>query len=135
MQTKIIQTKNIDRKYNVQWAPLNGITDNGINRLMGSNLSHLSNPKILFPTFCMVSSLAYQNQSVIGISLSLSQSDPIKRRPLYSDKNNIDRHKDRHTQRQTYTKIDIHKDRHTQRQTYTNIDIRKDRQTKLHTQR
>jgi hypothetical protein len=29
---------------------VNGITDNGINRLMGSNLSHLTNPKSPFPT-------------------------------------------------------------------------------------
>ncbi len=29
----------------VQWTPLNGITDNGINRLMGSNLAHLTSPK------------------------------------------------------------------------------------------
>jgi hypothetical protein len=29
----------------IQWTPLNGITDNGINRLMGSNLAHLTSPK------------------------------------------------------------------------------------------
>jgi hypothetical protein len=29
----------------IQWTPLNGIADNGINRLMGSNLSHLSRSK------------------------------------------------------------------------------------------
>jgi hypothetical protein len=34
----------------IQWMPLNGITDNGINRLMVSNLSHLTNPKLPFPT-------------------------------------------------------------------------------------
>ena len=63
---------------------LNGITDNGINWLMGSNLSHLTNTKSPFPPYCMFISLAYLYQSVIGISLSLSQSDPIKRRPLYN---------------------------------------------------
>ncbi len=31
----------------------------------------------------MLSWIAYKDQSVIGISFSLSQSDPIKRRPLY----------------------------------------------------
>ncbi len=34
----------------LQWAPLNGITDNGINRLIGSNLSDLINPKLPLPT-------------------------------------------------------------------------------------
>jgi hypothetical protein len=29
----------------VQWTPLNGITDNGINRLMRSNLAHLTSPE------------------------------------------------------------------------------------------
>ena len=44
----------------IQWMPLNGITDNGINRLMESNLSRFSRPK-----------------KVNGISLGLAQSDPI----------------------------------------------------------
>jgi hypothetical protein len=30
--------------------PLNRITDNGINRLMGSNVFHLTSPKLSFPT-------------------------------------------------------------------------------------
>ncbi len=34
----------------IQWAPLNGITDNRIKRLMGSNLSLLTNPKVPFPS-------------------------------------------------------------------------------------
>ncbi len=34
----------------VQWTPLNGIMDNGINRLMGSNLSYLTSPKFCLPT-------------------------------------------------------------------------------------
>ncbi len=34
----------------IQWAPLNGITDNRINRLMGSNLSRMTSPKLLFHT-------------------------------------------------------------------------------------
>ncbi len=63
----------------MQWAALNGIMDNGINRLMGSNLPYLISPKLSFPTLCRFC----QNQSVIGISFSRSQSDPIKRRPLY----------------------------------------------------
>jgi hypothetical protein len=32
----------------MQWAPLNGITDNGINRLMVSHLSYLPNSKLPF---------------------------------------------------------------------------------------
>jgi hypothetical protein len=32
----------------VQWAPLNGIMDNGINRLMESNLSRFTSPKLVF---------------------------------------------------------------------------------------
>ncbi len=50
---------------------------------MGSTLSHLKNPKLPFPTQYMFSLFAYKNQLVIGISFSLSQSDPIKWRPLY----------------------------------------------------
>ncbi len=38
------------RRNQVHWTPLNRITDNGINRLMGSNLSHLTSPKLSFPT-------------------------------------------------------------------------------------
>jgi hypothetical protein len=34
----------------IQWGPFNGVTDNGINQLMESNLSHLTSPKLLFPT-------------------------------------------------------------------------------------
>jgi hypothetical protein len=35
--------------------PVNGITDNGINRLMGSNLTHLTSPKLYFlPNVCLV---------------------------------------------------------------------------------
>jgi hypothetical protein len=37
-------------KFLVKWAPLNGITDNGIYRLMGSTLSHLTNPRLPFST-------------------------------------------------------------------------------------
>jgi hypothetical protein len=48
----LCQLGNIDKwqhyKLQLQWAPLNGITDNGINRLMGSNLSHLTVPKLTF---------------------------------------------------------------------------------------
>jgi hypothetical protein len=57
--------------------------DNGINQLMGSNLSRLTNPKLPFPTYCMFSSFAYLYQLVIGITFSLSQSDHIKRHPMY----------------------------------------------------
>jgi hypothetical protein len=32
----------------IQWGPLNGITDNGISRLMESYLSWLTNPKLFF---------------------------------------------------------------------------------------
>ena len=46
----IIETKMI---IIVQWAPLNGI-----NRLMGSNWSHLTNPKLPFPTWCLFISFA-----------------------------------------------------------------------------
>ena len=34
----------------LQSAPLIGITDNGINQLIGSNLSDLTNPKLPLPT-------------------------------------------------------------------------------------
>ena len=46
----IIETKMI---IIVQWAPRNGI-----NRLMGSNWSHLTNPKLPFPTWCLFISFA-----------------------------------------------------------------------------
>jgi hypothetical protein len=43
----------------IQWAPLNGIADNGINCLGGLNLSRKTNPKLLFHTKCTLSSVAY----------------------------------------------------------------------------
>jgi hypothetical protein len=43
----------------VQWAPLNGITDNVINVLIGLNFSYLTIPKLTFPTYCMFISFAY----------------------------------------------------------------------------
>ncbi len=36
----------------VQWATLNGIMDNVINWLLGSNLSQMKNPKLLFNIYC-----------------------------------------------------------------------------------
>ncbi len=58
--------------FNDFWDWLYGIMDNGINQLMGSNLSRLTNPKLPFPTYCMFSSFAYLYQLVIGITFSLS---------------------------------------------------------------
>ena len=69
-----------------QWAPLIGFMDNGINWLMESKLSHFANPK--WPS-CMLSSFAYKYQSVIGISFTLSQSIPIKWRPLWFKCKNV----------------------------------------------
>ena len=46
--SEISKKCKISKKYRtkkIQWMPLNGITDNGINRLMGSNLAHLTSPK------------------------------------------------------------------------------------------
>ena len=63
----------------IQWKPLNVITDNVIIRLMGSNFSCLSNPKSLL----MCNSFAYCYHLVNVISLAWSQSDHIKRLPLY----------------------------------------------------
>jgi hypothetical protein len=40
-----ITTKEIFGLLMIQWTPHNGITDNGINQLMGSNLAHLTIPK------------------------------------------------------------------------------------------
>ena len=41
------------RKKYVQRTPINGITDSRINQLIGSNLSHLTNPKSPFHIYCM----------------------------------------------------------------------------------
>jgi hypothetical protein len=46
--TKIIVLKLIF--FNVQWVPLNGITDNDIKRLIKPNLSRLVCPKLFFHT-------------------------------------------------------------------------------------
>ncbi len=52
----------------LQWKPINGIMDNGINRLMRSSLFRLTSPKLLFPTLCMLKliclllSVGYWNQ-------------------------------------------------------------------------
>jgi len=35
----------------LQWAPLNGIMDNGINLLMRLNLSRLTSPKLVFTPY------------------------------------------------------------------------------------
>jgi hypothetical protein len=55
----------------IQWVQLNGITDNVFNRLMGSTLSRLTNPKFLFH-------VCYSTDNFNGISLSLSHSNTIK---------------------------------------------------------
>ncbi len=34
----------------IQWTPLNGITDNGLNRLMESDISRFTSPKLLCHT-------------------------------------------------------------------------------------
>jgi hypothetical protein len=55
---------------NVQWVPLNGITDNEINELMRSKSSRLTSPKLFFHTLCMLKlirlllSVGYRNQFV-----------------------------------------------------------------------
>ncbi len=54
----------------VQWVPLNGITENEINELMRSKLSRLTSPKLLLHTLCMLKlirlllSVGYRNQFV-----------------------------------------------------------------------
>ncbi len=62
---------------------LNRITDNGINQLMGSNLSWLTDPKLIFHICCMLSLFAFYFQLVIEINLPKSQGDPIKPLPLH----------------------------------------------------
>ncbi len=66
-----------DRYWKVQWVPLNGITDNGINQLMESNLSWLTSPKLLFHTEFYVEAnlLIILYQSVFANKFSLSQSE------------------------------------------------------------
>ncbi len=44
--------------FTIQWAPLNGIMDNGINWLMGPNLYHLTNPQITI-SYLKYSSFAF----------------------------------------------------------------------------
>ena len=56
--------KSVENNLLLQWALLNEIMDFGINRLMESNLSRFTS-------------------LVNGISYGLTQSDPIKSRPLY----------------------------------------------------
>ncbi len=54
-----------------QKVPLNGILDNGINLLMGSNLSHLKNPKYHFlPNLCLFHWLISINRLLESVSLS-----------------------------------------------------------------
>ena len=63
--------------YNLQRNSLNAITDNGINRLMGSKLSRLTNPNYSFISCVWWSSFPYNWELLIGISLAVTQSDPI----------------------------------------------------------
>ena len=63
----------------VKGAPLNEITDNVINQLMGSNFSQFTSHKVLFHANVCSNSFTYNYQSVIVISFSLSQSYHIKR--------------------------------------------------------
>ncbi len=68
----------VDVRYQqVQWVSLNGITDNGINQLMESNLSWLTSPKFLFHTEFYVEAhlLIILYQSVFANSFSLSKSE------------------------------------------------------------
>jgi hypothetical protein len=69
--------------YKIQWAPLNGITVNGIIRLLGSNQTIFSSTKTFWYLIYVPSSFGYWNHSVKGIILSLAQSYPIKGRLLY----------------------------------------------------
>ncbi len=67
----------------IQWSPLNGIKANVINQLVGSTLSRLPSPKILFHTYCTLQFICLFYQLVIVISFSLFQSDPIKQNQLF----------------------------------------------------
>ena len=62
----------------------NGIAHNGINQLMGSNLSRLTSPNLLFHIlfYFEANLLIVISQLLEWISLSLYQRDPIKRLPL-----------------------------------------------------
>jgi hypothetical protein len=54
-------------KLQIQWTMLIGIMDNVINRLIGSNLSPLINPKSIFDTegrLKLVHSVSYCNQFI-----------------------------------------------------------------------
>ncbi len=64
----------------LQWSSHNGITVSRIIRLMGSIF--LRNPRPVCPWKSNVP-VGYWYHSVYRISLSGSQSDPVKQRPLY----------------------------------------------------
>jgi hypothetical protein len=61
-----------DNNKEIQRAQLNGIIDNGINRLMESNLSRFTSPKLHCHTY----------HRLLFISYGLAQSDPIKWCPM-----------------------------------------------------
>ena len=63
--------------YKIQWAPLNGITVNGIIRLLGSNQTIFSSTKTFWYLIYVPSSFGYLNHSVKGIILSLPKVIPL----------------------------------------------------------
>jgi hypothetical protein len=70
--------------FKLQWAPLNGITDNGINRIIESLLGTFSQSHQLENWLVhWKKEFGYWYHSLIGIRHGLAQSDPIMRRLLY----------------------------------------------------
>jgi hypothetical protein len=57
-------------EFKIQWKPLNGITDNGINWLMESDFS-----KCTSPSFSVVAKVALQWKPLNGIALGKSKTD------------------------------------------------------------
>jgi hypothetical protein len=61
----------------MQWMPLNGITVNGISRLLESDFM------VPFAIHYYIKMTSYCYHSINGIRYGLAQSDPIKQRLLY----------------------------------------------------
>jgi hypothetical protein len=74
----------------MHWATHNGIMDNGIIRLMGSNWPRLNSSQMSHDnTLCIQNKFGYGYHSVNWISFGQAQSDPIKQRPLYNKSNTL----------------------------------------------
>ena len=61
----------------VQWALLNGVIDNVFNWLLGSNLSQLTSPKLLFHTWCTFKFIHSLLSVGCCAEIKMTHSDPI----------------------------------------------------------